>query len=87
MSALLSPERKVAGMKMYSKEGQEMVDMKKLERDGADLVITAKLMGAYSMKIYLKPEEVRAGLKLLSWRVIRYMPLMLIRGFRASKKK
>lgn len=64
-----------------------MVDMKKLERDGEDLVITAKLMGAYSMKIYLKPEEARAGLKLLSWRVIRYIPLMLIRGSGSAKKK
>jgi hypothetical protein len=40
---------------MYSREGQEMVDVKKIGREGENLVMKAKLMGAYSMNIYLSP--------------------------------
>lgn len=73
-------------MKMYSKEGQVMVNVTKLAREGDDLVMTAKLMGAYSMKIYLRPEELREALKLLNWEAISYMPEMLITGTKSEDK-
>ena len=67
-------------MKMYSKEGQCMVDVKKLELMGEDIVMTAKLMGAYSMKIYLRPQEMREALKLLDWEVVSAIPGLFIKG-------
>jgi len=82
-SSLLSKE--VAGMKMYSKDNQCMVDVRKLEKKGDDLVMNCKLMGAYSMPIYLRPDELRAALKLLSWDVLSYMPQMLVRGTEAEE--
>lgn len=67
-------------MKMYSKEGQCMVDVKKLELIDDNIVMTAKLMGAYSMKIYLRPEEMREALKLLNWEVMSAIPELFIKG-------
>jgi hypothetical protein len=72
-------------MKMMSKEGQTLVDVKTIQRDGRDLVMKAKLMDAYSMPIVLTPRAVRDGLKLLSWKVFWYLPLMLVRGIREAR--
>lgn len=69
-------------MKMFSKEGQTMVDIRKAEYNGEDIVITAKLMDAYSMKIYLKPKELRSGLDLLSYDVLSAIPDMLVKDTR-----
>lgn len=63
-----------------------MVDVKKLERDGDNLVMTAKLMGAYSMKIYLRPEELREAIGLLNWEVLSFMPEMLITGTKGEER-
>lgn len=72
-------------MKMMSKEGQTLVDVKSIQKDGRDLVMKAKLMDAYSMPIVVTPLAVRNGLKLLSWKVFWYLPLMLVRGIRDAK--
>lgn len=74
-------------MKMYSKEGQILVDVTKMHREGNDIVMKAKLMNAYSMNIYLRPEEVWRMLKLLSWSIILYAPAMLIKGWRRVRKE
>lgn len=72
-------------MKMYSKDGQCMVDVRKLERIGDDIVMTARLMGAYSMKIYLRPEEMREALKLLEWDVVSAIPELFIKGTKGEE--
>jgi hypothetical protein len=69
---------------MYSREGQEMVNVKKIGREGENLVMKAKLMGAYSMNIYLSPAELRSMLTLLSWEVLKYVPEMMIVGTKAE---
>ncbi len=71
-------------MKMYSKEGQCMVDVRRVERDGDNIVMTAKLMGAYSMKIYLRPEELREALKLVNWELLSGIPELMIKGTRGE---
>ena len=38
-------------MKMFSKEGVEMVDVKSIKRDGEQLVIKGKVMGAMATTI------------------------------------
>jgi hypothetical protein len=74
-------------MKLISKEGQTLVDVKSIQREGDDLVMKAKLMDAYSMPIYLSPVEVRNALKLLSWRLVCYLPLMLVRGSLQARRE
>lgn len=74
-------------MKMFSKEGQILVDVTELHREGDNIVMKGKLMNAYSMNIYVRPEEVWRMLKLVSWRIILYVPLMLMKGWRRVRRE
>ena len=74
-------------MKMYSKEGNIMMDTKSLRREGDVLIMKGKMMEAMSMSIYLKPEDIWEGKKLLSWSIIWYMPVIIIKGWWRSMMK
>lgn len=73
-------------MKMFSKEGVEMMDMLSMSREGENLVIKGKMMGAMLATIYVKPKDIWQSLGLLSFSIIVYMPVMLVKGFLANKK-
>ena len=73
-------------MKMVSKEGQTMVDVTKVYPDNGNIVMVCKLMGAYSMKIYLKPEELRKAIGLVNWDLIKELPDMLVKGTAGEEK-
>jgi hypothetical protein len=53
--------------------------VRKLERDGDDLVITGKIFGAMPMKARLKPAEARAALKMLSPGLIWFLLTLIFR--------
>jgi hypothetical protein len=72
-------------VKMFDSYGNVMVDISQLTRKNDDLILKGKMMGAMPGEFYIRPEEAWATLKLLSWTVIRYLPIMLIRGWRRSK--
>jgi hypothetical protein len=78
-------------MKMYSKDGIEMMDLYSLEQIGDNLVVRGKLLRSMPATIYLRPEEVLKAIKLLTWRVVLYMPIILVKGLwcilRAKMKK
>ena len=75
-------------MKMYSKEGSIMMDMKILRREGCDLVVKGKMMEAMTMSIYLRPEDVWESKSLLSWSIIWYLPVIIVKGWwRCLRKK
>ena len=57
-------------MKMYSREGNVMMDTRSLHREGDTLIMKGKMMEAMSMSIYLKPEDIWEGKKLLSWSIM-----------------
>lgn len=63
-----------------------MVDVKKVQRDGDNLAMSCKLMGAYSMKIYLTPQELRQALGLIDWPLLTYLPEMLIKDTKGEDK-
>ncbi|WP_311181668.1 hypothetical protein [Pseudomonas aeruginosa] len=44
-------------MKMFSKEGVEMVDIKSITRDEQRLVIKGKVMGAMTTTILVHPQD------------------------------
>jgi hypothetical protein len=69
-------------MKIYDGQNKELMTVRKLERDGGDLVITGKIFGAMPMKARLKPEEARAALKLLSPRLAWFLLTILFRRSR-----
>lgn len=67
-------------MKMYSKEGVEMMAIYSLERKGTDLLIKGKMLRSMPSTIYIKPEEILKGLKLLSWSVALGLPIILFKA-------
>ena len=74
-------------MKMYSKEGNTMMDTKSLRREGDNLIMKGKMMDAMAMSVYLKPEDIWAGKNLLTWNIIWYMPVILVKGWWISMNK
>jgi hypothetical protein len=74
-------------MKMYSKEGNVMMDTKTLRREGDVLIMKGKMMEAMAMSIYLKPEDIWEGKNLLTWSIIWYMPIIIVKGWWRSMTK
>lgn len=77
-------------MKLFSKDGIEMMDVKSIDREGDRLVLKGKMMGAMATTIYVKPEDMWSALRLFPLSVILRMPLLLARGFwrsRASRRQ
>ena len=60
-------------MRIYDGQNNDLMTVRKFERDGSDLVITGKIFGAMPMKARLKPAEARAALKMLSPRLIWFL--------------
>lgn len=60
-------------MKIFSADGGELMNISKIERKGNDLVLKGKAFGTMPMNARLKPDEVRAFLKLLTPSLIIFM--------------
>ena len=74
-------------MKMYDMHGNIMMDISSLDRKGDNLVMKGKMMGAMPASIYLKPKDLWQAKSLLTWRVIRYLPSMIVKGWKQSRKQ
>jgi hypothetical protein len=70
---------KQRAMKIYDGQNKELMTVRKLERDGNDLVITGKIFGAMPMKARLRPEEARAALRMLSPGLVWFLLTLLFR--------
>ncbi len=73
-------------MKMYSKDGIEMMDVKSISLDGDNLVVKGKMMGTMATTIILKPKDTWESLHLFSLGTIFAMPKILFKGLMASRK-
>lgn len=60
-------------MRIYGADNQEIMDVTRLERDGAQLVIRGKIFGAMPLTAKLRPEEARALFKLLDFRTALFL--------------
>lgn len=74
-------------MKLFDTYGNTMLETASLERQGDDLVMKATVMGAMPMTVYIRPEEIWSMMKLLSWPVIWYLPIIMAKGWRRALKK
>jgi hypothetical protein len=74
-------------MKLYSKDGIEMMDVKSIEKPADDLVIKGKMMGTMATVIHVKPEDLWAALNLLSWKTKLALPAMLLKGWKKAANK
>jgi hypothetical protein len=57
----------------------ELMTVRKIERDGNTLVIRGKIFGAMPMVAKLTPKEARAALKLLDAKTIWFLMTLLFR--------
>ena len=71
-------------MSIYDGQNQELMTVRRLERDGNDLVISGKIFGAMPMKARLRPEEARAALRLLDFKTILFLVTLLFRRSSSS---
>jgi hypothetical protein len=73
-------------MKMFTKDGIEMMDVQSISRDGENLVMKGKMMGSMYAAIYLRPEDVWQAIRLLSFSTFIHLPVMLAKGFARRRK-
>ena len=72
-------DNKLQPMKVLDANDRELMAVRKIERDGNDLVIRGKIFGAMPMVAKLTPAEARAGLRLLDWKTIVFLVTLLFR--------
>jgi hypothetical protein len=58
---------------------KELMAIRKIERDGNQLVIRGKIFGAMPMVAKVSPSEARAALKLLDFKTILFIISLLFR--------
>jgi len=80
-------KKKKENMKMYSPDGNTMLEAIGLKKEGRDLVMRARVMDTMLSNVYIRPEEVWKGKGLLSFSVFLYLPIMLLKGMWGSFKK
>ncbi len=66
--------------------GNALMTVRKLERDGNDLVIRGKIFDAMPMAARLSPEDARAALKLLDLKTVIFLLTILFRKSKPSEK-
>lgn len=66
-------------MKIYDASDNELMQVRKIERDGDNLVIRGKIFGAMPMAAKLKPSEARAALKMLDLKTMAFIVSLLFR--------
>ncbi|MBV7380605.1 hypothetical protein KJP28_16895 [Maritimibacter sp. DP4N28-5] len=66
-------------MKIYDAQGMALMSVKRLERDGNDLVIRGKIFDAMPMAARLTPEDARAALKMLDLKTMLFLLTILFR--------
>lgn len=66
-------------MQLLTKDGDNLMTVEKIERDGSALVVHGEIMGALPVRAVLTPGEARKALKLLDIKTIAFIVSMLFR--------
>jgi len=69
-------------MKLYSPDKSLLIEVRAIKPTDDGIIVEGKIMGSMPMKAVLKPEELRAGLKLVSLRLVLKVLKMLMKGRR-----
>ena len=74
-------------MKLFTLEGDELMDVSALRREGNELVIVGTIMGSMPTRAVLRPSQVRMMFALLSISMVPFLCSMLFRSdnVRAAK--
>ncbi len=73
-------------MKLYSKDGVEMMDVKSISLDGDRLVVKGKMMGAMAAVIHVRPEDMWDAFAMFPMSVKARMPGLLYKGWKLRRK-
>jgi hypothetical protein len=74
-------------MKLYGADKRELMTVSRIERNGNQLVIKAKVFGTMPLTAILTPAEVRAGMRLLRLRGILFLLTMPFRMSAPAQKE
>lgn len=69
-------------VRIYTEEGDAIVEIYSIRRDGEKLVVDAKVLGAMRMNMILTPDETFNGIKIMSQKLILYLLLLPYFGLR-----
>jgi hypothetical protein len=74
-------------MKMFTKEGLEMMDVKSFRLEGESLVMKGKMMGSMQTAVYIKPEDMANAVALMPWSIIVRLPVLFVKGLWRNRSK
>jgi hypothetical protein len=66
-------------MQLLTKDGDNLMTVEKIERDGGSLIVHGEIMGALPVRAVLTPNEARKALKLLDVKTMAFVVSMLFR--------
>jgi hypothetical protein len=72
-------------MKLMSKDGVEMMDIRSLERDGDVLIVKGKIMKSMPATIHVRPEDLWEAFSLFTWPLLLRLPGLMFKGFKRSR--
>ena len=67
-------------MKLFTTDKTVLMELSTLAAHKDGLVLEGTIMGAMPLKAVLRPEELRAGVRLVSLKLIWFLLKMLVRG-------
>ena len=65
-------------MKLYTPDGNELMEVQRLEREGNVLVVRGTIMGTMPTRAVIRPGQLRAALSLLRPRLILQIIALLL---------
>lgn len=75
-------KKKALVMRILDAQDKELMAVRRIERDGDNLMIRGKIFGAMPMVAKVTPQEARAALKLLDAKTILFIISLLFRKAR-----
>lgn len=72
-------------MKIFSKDGVEMMDISSISMSDGRIVIKGKMMKSMATILHVEPKGVWEAFRLFPWKLLIRLPVMLIQGWNASK--
>lgn len=66
-------------MELKTTDGDSLMTVERIARDGNSLVIHGQIMGALPVRAVLTPAEARKALRLLDWKTIAFAAGMVLR--------
>lgn len=73
-------------MKLRSKDGIEMMDVKSIDSQEDLLIIKGKMMGTMNTTIHVSPEELWSAFLLIPTSTIPRIPVLLAKGWWRARK-